>query len=159
MASAQLCRFQGIAHQHRNCQRADAAGHWRKVSGGRSSLVRLHIADKGETTLMQDLEAFVRLLTEERSYLSFVANLIHPDIDYSRARFDVWGADQPWPADGDYQYIGFPSNCWKIASARMANGYSGIALQEQLGRGPPDDLATSDHTCIGPANGNFVMYQ
>lgn len=109
-----LCRITGVAHQHRDRHRADAAGRWRDRAGDFFRLLEIDITHLTETAL-----------------LGRVRNCVGADVNHRRARFDPVGFDELRFADCRDDDVGLPHDVGQVLRFRVADRHGRVAVDEQ----------------------------
>ena len=108
-----LCRSQGILHQHGDGHRADAAGNGRDESRHFLGFIEIDIADQTITAL-----------------LGRIRFGIHAHVNYCRTGLDPIAAHHLGLADGRNENIGLPHHIREVLGAGMANGHGCIAAHQ-----------------------------
>ena len=132
----------GIAHEHGDGERADAAGNGSERAGDLRD-IGMDVADDGGGVFAEFFEA-VGKVAEDFGGLLRVGDAIDADVNDGGSGLHIIGFDKGGAADGGDENIGITQVLLQVARLGMADGDSGIGLNEQQRHGLAYNVAAAD---------------
>jgi hypothetical protein len=133
----------GVAQEHRDGHRADAAGVGGDGSGDLADCLKIDIADEAIAV-----------------FRGRIVDAVHANIDDDRARLDHVGLDEERLAHGGDNDVGASAMVGDILAARVEDGDGGVGmfvlLYEDRGHGLAHDVAATEDDDFSAAEGNLA---
>jgi hypothetical protein len=155
--AAEAGGFDGVAHQHSNGHRANAAGN-RSESAGSIDRGGMDVADEGAAFGAEFFETVWKIAEEALGFLG-VGDAVGANVDDCGPRLDpVWLDVASFAYSGD-EDIGAAEDTGQIARFGMTNGDGGVGMHEEKRHWFADDVAAAEDDGVGAFDLDFVAAQ
>jgi hypothetical protein len=155
--AAEAGGFDGVAHQHGNGHRANAAGN-RSESAGSIDRGGMDVADEGAAFGAEFFETVWKIAEEALGFFG-VGDAVGANVDDCGPRLDPVWLDVAGFADGGDEDIGAAEDVGQAARFGMADGDGGVGVHEEKGHGLAYDVTAAKDDGVGAFNLDFVAAQ
>src|SRR5215510_7944534 len=128
LTTAHLHRRKRVFHQHCYCQRADATGHRREITGYLSGFARVDVTYK-RVPVFLERRTTLWIVSKESFEIFECCDSVHSDVHHCGAWLDIASVNHPHAPDCSNQNVRLSCNRRQVFGARMTDRHRCVIVQ------------------------------
>jgi hypothetical protein len=157
-APAHFHSSESILHQHSDGERADSAGHGRKITRDLCRLARVHVAYE-RVAVLCERRAPLLVIAEQSLKVALIRYTVCAYVYDNGAGLYVLAVDHCHTAYRGNQYVSRARDSGEVRRARMADGHGRVTVQEEQRYWKPDYAAATEYDRARAFDLNFVAVE